>query len=278
MHARHGDNLDLPASGRPTLPRADKSGVESYFEVQARFNRASEDEWVPYSSHRAHVTKLVLGQLSKGDHLAIFGAGNCNDIDLHPLVRRAKKIALVDIDSEASYRGLRRQHLAPTPELEVVVSDLSDSEAPASLGGEFDLVVSSAILTQIFAAILWRGRVTEGSYNDLVLQAREAHVRRIVHCLRPKTGVGIIVTDVVSTQTCGKLWHTRTEREYDLVELLHECLESGDFFTGTNPFGIAQSIERMGGRNIALAPPWLWQQGDDLRLVCAVRFGRPADN
>ncbi|MDB5052338.1 MAG: hypothetical protein JWM44_388 [Bacilli bacterium] len=62
-----------------------------------------------WSYHRQDIKRLIeqsLGKHLPGDEAIIFGAGNCDDLDLPYLANRFKSVTLADIDGEAVHKAL----------------------------------------------------------------------------------------------------------------------------------------------------------------------------
>lgn len=77
-----------------------------------RYNPNAFEEWEEY---RRKLTDIVIGGISKGSTLAIYGAGRCNDIDLNRLADHFSEITLLDCDEAAMQAALARYHLAGEP-------------------------------------------------------------------------------------------------------------------------------------------------------------------
>ncbi|MDB5389789.1 MAG: hypothetical protein JWM11_5435, partial [Planctomycetaceae bacterium] len=79
-------------------------------EEQFRRNQESRTGWELYAGHREHVTFLLTQNNSPlNGRLCVFGAGNCNDLDLHRLRNHFREIHLVDLDADALLAGCQAQ-------------------------------------------------------------------------------------------------------------------------------------------------------------------------
>lgn len=99
-------------------------GVEAYLIKNHRFNNSSEgrrlnntmdkhfiflnkdsgiNKKVLWKSHRDHITMLLekVSGSSERDSVIVFGAGNCDDIDLVKLTELFNRVVLVDIDTDS---------------------------------------------------------------------------------------------------------------------------------------------------------------------------------
>ncbi|WP_212839246.1 class I SAM-dependent methyltransferase [Catellatospora sp. IY07-71] len=233
---------------------------------QRELNEASAGLWEGYAAHRRRVTGLVLRQAA-GDRgrLVVLGAGNCNDLELNELATRFAEIHLVDLDGDALRAAVARQRADPAvvrlhPDTDVV--DLPD--AVSSALGAADVVVSATLLTQLLDTA-----VASGVPPDGLLRLRDHHLRTIAGLLRPG-GAGLLITDVVSSDTCLDLPQVSPDR---LGHLLERSIAAGDFFTGTNPFAIVRQLQadsRYGLRPVGVPSPWRWDVGRRSYLVCCV--------
>jgi hypothetical protein len=97
----------------------------------------------------------------------------------------------------------------------------------------------------------------------------------LVELLEPG-GTGLLVTDVVSSETLPPLGSTPDEA---LPALLAQCLASRNFFSGTNPAPILDCLRRnswFAARIESAEPisPWKWDLGPRWYIVYAIRFRR----
>ena len=90
---------------------------------------------------------------------------------------------------------------------------------------------------------------------ELVLAVRNRHLDLLLESVRPG-GFGILISDFVSTMTAPEL-ATLSDRE--IVEHAKGWLERGNFFTGANPFMVAQHLQNHpSAANVQLLAPWRW--------------------
>jgi hypothetical protein len=238
---------------------------------QRHLNRASERLWVGYTQHRVRVTSLIREHSPDlPGRLVVLGAGNCNDLELPPLADGFAEVHLVDIDAAALAYAISSQNVGTSPAIRlhggVDVTRLGCEPIPGLQLA--DIVVSAGLLTQLINSALHRGR----SHHD-VLALRDAHLKLMASLLRAG-GTGLLITDVVSSDTYPQLRDTPPER---LSALLPRLLDQRNFFTGCNPFAIAR---RLGTDPTFLAAatritqPWRWDIGTRSYLVCALAFRR----
>lgn len=260
-------------------------------DAQARLNLLSADAWDRYEDHRSRITRLVLGAGPReSSRLCVLGAGNVNDLDVRALLPRFAAIHLVDLDGQAIQRGLSAQQVhAPDQLIAIGGLDVSGScewleawrtELPSDEDIEsclaaifpkpmvdldpssYGVVLSATMLTQLIDAVV---TVLPGDHPrllELTLATRDSHLRLIAD-LVADGGAGILVTDLVSSDTCPQLLDIQTE---ELPGLFRDLIAEQNFFTGTNPLAVASllmfdpalagSISRVWFRG-----PWRWRIG-----------------
>jgi hypothetical protein len=277
----------------------------SWSSWQRRLNAGSDAHWTLYSSHRAHVAAVVNAALATRERgrLCVLGAGNCNDLPLAELARRAGEIHLVDVDEEALERGLGRAErrgdaaglgvrvvLCGGVELTGIAARLvdgSESDAsaivegalagpPLTFGQDFDVVVSSCALTQLIALPVHALGEGHPDLTRVVLAVRTGHLRLMARLLRPG-GHAVLITDVVSSDTTPALLDAADET---LPRVLAEAVAGGNFFTGVNPLALRAVMRGdawLAVNAVAdeLVGPWTWRVGPDRTyLVVALPFTR----
>ncbi len=69
-------------------------------------------KYTAWSAHRSSVTGFIRNALSQSPSaksIIVFGAGECNDIDLQYLSTAFERIVLTDVDEQSIFDGLARQ-------------------------------------------------------------------------------------------------------------------------------------------------------------------------
>ena len=93
------------------------------------------DKFSKWAKHRERVSTFIANTQKACDaqSVIVFGAGECNDIDLHSLTEHFKSIVLTDIDEEAIRNGLDRQQCSEEEltKIEVVQMDYTGFEKEA---------------------------------------------------------------------------------------------------------------------------------------------------
>lgn len=280
--------------------------------IQQRRNADSRDRWERFAPHRQRVTAALLDAARLLDapraavvagepasraapRLCVLGAGNCNDLDLSQLVQAFGELHLVDIDGLALQSAAERQNDGTRERLrlhgDVDLSGLAASLArgdgsaeqlmaavestplPSVLDGTFDVVASICTLTQILEVVLKAFEPTESHFVPLVQALRLRHLRQLTSALRPG-GRAVLITDVVSSETCGEL---ATAAEWQLPGLLQQLVATRNFFTGVNPFILWQLLATGGDgrydiRDVRPLSPWTWDLGPRVYAVCGWTF------
>ena len=279
---------------------------------QIAYNRETARNWELYADHRAHVTSLLLKIINAtkatNARVCVLGAGNCNDLELSVLVKHCHKLRLIDFDSEALLRGLASQQLTTSAEdvvdvpggacvafqggvdLTGIALDFScatQKDVPVliqralagpnlDLGGPFDVVASTTLLTQLISLAVKALGSSHPSLTDVVLAVRDGHLRLLARLLRPR-GIALLVTDVVSSDTLPELAVVKPEA---LGGLLDTTLALGNFFTGANPYALVAALRRdsvlcKAATDVSMVGPWRWHVGRRRSyLVVALSFRR----
>jgi hypothetical protein len=267
--------------------------VDFISEEQIRRNRDSRTGWELYTEHRQNVTGLLGQHVPAAKmpqaRLCVFGAGNCNDLDLHRLRNRFHEIHLVDLDGEALLAGCEAQGVdndpnivrhgdvdvtgvmplisqwrpdSPPSEVQVQTA-LLQALQPQSLGFEaqsFDVVASASLLSQLIEAIGLTLGTQHPQYLNLIINVRLRHLRLLLEMTKPG-GMSWLFTELVSSLTCPELLAVT---EDELMPLMVRCVNERNFFTGCNPSVIAQiyqhDLELMPAvQTLSTTPPWLWK-------------------
>lgn len=89
-----------------TMGHRIKNGAQVYNELRTWRKTDAFEEWGAY---RQELTQFLLANCEKGQHLAIMGAGHCNDVDLRKLAEHFSEITLIDFDDAAMTRAGKQQ-------------------------------------------------------------------------------------------------------------------------------------------------------------------------
>jgi hypothetical protein len=267
-------------------------------EYQLAFNRSSQGNWEPFRSHRERLTRLLVGcaPASPG-RLCVLGAGNCNDLDLPPLLAAYRELHLVDLDAAALRFGVERQGVADrrglvlhggvdvTGILEALAAWPPDSVLPteavaawgvvpvrrvgAALPGGFDVAASACLLSQLVSALVHRLGDGHPNFLALLQAVRAGHLRLLCDLLAPG-GCGVLATDVVASTAFPGLADVA---DADWPRVLERLARERNFFHGLNPAVLEARLRAEPGlAGVEVLTPWAWDFGPHAYLVWAARF------
>jgi len=264
-------------------------------DLQRKHNEDTRELWDLMSAHRSRVTRETL-RGATGGRLTVFGAGNCNDLDLPQLLSTFATIHLLDLDAAAIDAGLKRQGVhssegihrhagvdfgglghalsrdaATVSEFSMDLRDgvrqsLADGPPPA------DRVVSACVLSQLIEGVA-TARSRSGDERERAVAVRDEHVDLLLRHTAAG-GSALLVTDLVSSDTAPEL---RTCPDLSLPKLRDELIARHNYFHGTNPYAIEESIarrHRTAVSRVERRPPWRWALGERVYLVVALKIER----
>lgn len=270
-------------------------------QAQIANNVATEENWAAFAGHRARVTALLRAR-APVSRLCVLGAGNCNDLDLDILCASHSEIHLIDLDAASLTKAVARQnprargairihapvdvsgHLEVmarwSPATILAADDIARfAHGPArvakSLPGAFQLTVSNCVLSQLMDGIADTLGTSHPRFSETVNAMRLGHLRLMADITAPG-GEAILVTDVLSSETCPEL---RQACDEDLSDLLTLAVRKGNFFHGMSPAALAATLATDPHLISAFQPPrwvkpWVWNLGFRLYLVHAVSLTR----
>jgi hypothetical protein len=259
--------------------------MNSLVRVQIENNAATAGAWAAFATHRKRVTGLLQAR-SAASRLCVLGAGNCNDLDLGELLASHAEIHLVDVDADALSRGIARQNVdahgsihrhapfdlsgqveamacwsptAPVADADVERCIHCATEVAGGLPGPFQLIASNCILSQLIDAMADAIGASHPRFADLVSAVRLGHLRQTADLTAPG-GAAVVITDVLSSDTCPEL-QAATDR--DLPGLLARAVSARNFFHGTSPAVLAAVLGSDAVLRSSFLPPewirpWVW--------------------
>lgn len=255
--------------------------------------------WELYAGHRARLTATLeaLGARA-GGRLCILGAGRCNDVDLRRLATTFGEIHLVDSDATAvgaamaqvgplgakivrhvpvdlsgfSKRLRKWRSSPPTVESVDVTTATAARSLIGSLGGPYDVVVSTCVLTQMAFHL----REVLGNDHRALAPLRTAllnlHIGTLVGLTAPE-GSCLFVSDLVSSThyPLGTL-----DADADLAAVMRDAVASGKFYSAAHPELVAVVLRNHApGAYIERIEPWLWTaEHERTYLVYAYRVSK----
>ena len=282
----------------------DQPLVHPLLESHRQKNTASRDRWQTFALHRRRVTDHLVeaaGEIVE-PRLLILGAGNCNDLDLPRLRQRFAAIDLVDCDCRSVQEGIARQGLAADSAIQAIgpidlsniaecistwSSDQQISDSDASLALEAasrrallpappsDVVASVCLLSQILDDLGTAVGSTNPRFLSLLQQVRNNHFQLLINQLKPD-GTGLFISDLVSSDSAPQIVSATA---LTLPHLLQQLVEHGNFFTGLNPaviYALLTNDPQLSPQitSTAVSQPWLWDFGQRIYAVYAIRFRR----
>ena len=265
-----------------------------------------------FESHRNRITDLILvaaktATVSNNDSkpaLAILGAGNGNDLDLAALLDSYSSIHLFDFDGDAlnyqrnklsdSILASKKIVFEPAIDLSGIADDLENMSPNPTESSvlalaekarrvelilsdrQFDVVASTCMLTQLLDSAVKAYGDESPHKNYMMIALRDGHLRLMSKMLG-MGAVGILVTDFVSSDTLPEI--AQTENDDTVLELSRRAINDRNFFTGTNPWAIKDSLAKMlvetSSQPWSIESSWRWQIGDSrFYLVTAIKFSK----
>jgi hypothetical protein len=271
-------------------------------EWQLSNNAQSRDRWDSFAEHRKKVSELLRPHVvTNQSRLCILGAGNCQDLDLPSLLAVHGEVHLVDLDADSLAWGVAQQGVVDhpgvhlwggvdvtgmldaiaswSPQTSISSEDLSAcADGPVrrvspSLPTSFDLVASTCLLSQLIRDIIASVGERHPQFLGLIQAIRAGHLRLLAHLLSPG-GTAVLITDIVSSETFPALGSVP---ESSLGALMIQLVRDRNFFHGLNPAVLSSlaTLDPVLRTEVTLqesVPPWRWDFGPRLYLVCAVKF------
>ena len=266
-----------------------------------RRNFETRDARSAMSGHRARVTQLIRESCPDGPaSLCVLGAGNGNDIELSELVRCFERIALVDLDAESlahavsnlgdasasvdlhggvdvtglleTFSGWADRTVSERDAVEAI--EIAQGTSSADIG-EFDVVASTCLLTQLIDSVCMAMPAGHPRFLELLLAVRNRHLGMIAELLNPN-GIGILVSDFVSTKTAPEL---SAMSDSEIPNAAMHWIKNQNFFTGVNPFMLRSHYQTELGTAAMvefrkMTRPWKWDMGMKQFAVCALTVQR----
>ncbi len=281
---------------------------------QSQINSKSRDAWEHFDSHRTRVTDLIVHVASKlpsstkiengRPSLAIFGAGNGNDLNVERLLESFGRIHIFDLDQDALKR-FQALHCQSKLSKEVIqienpidlsgvnteleqypqsatdahvetVANKARTASGVSIDRQFDVVASTCMLSQLLHSVLKSVGDQHPHKNFLMIALRDGHLKLMSRAIRPG-GIGLLVTDFVSSDTLPALQEAKDDET--VLAIARQAIDARNFFTGTLPWAIKDSLATMllesADQPWAIHSPWKWLLGPKRSyLVTAIEFAK----
>lgn len=166
-----------------------------------------------WTEARDHLWGVLDPLVAPGASVAVVGAGNCDDIPLTRLARRASCVDLIDIDATAPRRAVSREPRWLRGRLHVQVEDVTDGaadrvlagavhghdppvEAPRSGtvgGGRYDVVIGDLLYSQLLFPALLDSGVPADSRAEILARHGPRLTEAVVRRLHASAGQGPVV-------------------------------------------------------------------------------------
>ncbi|HEX3849739.1 MAG TPA: hypothetical protein VHW01_02165 [Polyangiaceae bacterium] len=267
-------------------------------------NRRFPDSWAGYAGHRERISAL-LSELPRGTELCVFGAGNCNDLELDQLAAWFSEIHLVDLDGEALERARDRQTAAvrakivlhPDVDFSGVIEHLDDwgerfpertelgrtavnaaQEIVRGLGRSFPATLSSCVLSQLAAPFQRAWITSRANWADLLSVVSAVHLATLAGATRAG-GHGLLVFDTSSSKDTPELAELRGRSREELEAFIEQARAAGTLHLRNSPRELVAQLSAPGLKSLvaetSIGSPWLWQLGADTQLVYSLAFTHP---
>jgi hypothetical protein len=237
--------------------------------------------------------------------IAIFGAGNGTDLDLPRLADAFREIHLVDLDGEALERA--RQDLRAPARQRVILHapvDLSGfmghldawgesfpddatlgATASASaraimagLGRDFDVVLSTGVLSQLIVSFHRAWITSKLNWQRLDAAIIAVHLATLVGSMR-SGGRGVLAFDVLSSKAAPLLSAMVGRGAAELEAAVGAEVAAGNITLQPHPTTLLAQLQFPGMASMVQEPrltaPWSWNVGDAVQLVYGLLFRRP---
>jgi hypothetical protein len=229
-----GNWLIEPGEARPRPSRRTRDALDANVSSNRNAPGATLERWLPAARSLWAVLAPII---PVGGRVAIVGAGNCYDLPLEAIARRAGRVDLIDIDHEAVRGGIARLPEDLRDHIEILIEDITGGAAddivaamrdwhePLGLGvpatplgeGNYDVVVGDLIYGQLLGPGLRRAGVPE----SVLIRALDMHAPGLVsgvvarmHASAPEGRV-VHIHDLIC-------WSAAWEHAHTLEAVLHD--------------------------------------------------------
>lgn len=270
--------------------------IDKVIKDQIEYNLKSFDGWEIYHSHRQKILEIIVSKsICSSDRLCILGAGNCNDLDLNILVNKFREVHLVDLDNQALQNGISRQNLNNCSNLYIhgkidltkslwFLSEFYQKSKPSeddvkkfiqetnlslnlNITEPFEIVVSVCMLTQLINTIIFAIGSNHPWLPEFILKIRNHHLNQLASLIKPN-GWGLLITDIVSSDSCAEIATTPEEK---FPFLVNKLILAQNFFHGVNPYKISSTLSSNPLLfEVRMLHSWGWNFGPRIYAVCAI--------
>jgi hypothetical protein len=280
------------------------SSVRAVLSEQITANRSSAACRAAFAGHRARLTELVVRDAAResGLTLCVLGAGNVNDLELEELATRYRTIHLVDLDAEALAGAVARETpatqarlvchapvdvsgmlphierwagLRVTPEELALHAESVANRLSLQLGGPFDVVLSSCLLTQMQLGVLTVLGEAHPLFEAVRFTLTLSHLRSLSQ-LTTRGGRTLLVSDLTADDIAPEIMSASPE---ELALSLETLVAGGRVFQVAQPELLRQMVNEdpILAAELDLPPPvaaWRWHNGRERTFLVVAFDGR----
>ena len=136
---------------------------------------------------------------------------------------------------------------------------------------QFDVVASTCVLSQLMVPIIDTLGENNPDFLPVIQAVRLGHLRLLAKLVAPG-GIGVLLTDIVSSDTYPLLKDVAAEA---LPGVLASLIRQRNFFHGVNPAVLLSCFQTDSVlvnciESLALEAPWLWNLVGRYYAVCAI--------
>lgn len=282
----------LEGSSKPSKRRAPER-VRGEIEAQRAANRSTATFAALFAEHRRRLTERIASRTPEGSEqrLCLLGAGNCHDVDLERLTRHFARIHLVDLDAAALKLAVVRQpahvqerlvrhapldvggtldkldrwkRLEVTPEELLRHPSATADGVARRVGGPFDVVASTCMLTQLQLAVLTALGDAHPLFRAVTQTLTLTHLKTLGRLTTPG-GRALLATELVSSETSSL---DASASPAQLAERFDQCLAEHDVIAVSHPALLTGTLrdDPELSRDLVVSDErgiWLWQQGPE---------------
>jgi hypothetical protein len=147
----------------------------------------------------------------------------------------------------------------------------ADLSLQLSLGKSFEVVVSICTLTQLIDMVVSALGDNHPYLFDFILKIRNHHLNQMVG-LTSQQGWGLLITDIVSSDSCAEMLDSSDE---DFPDLVNQLIANRNFFHGVNPYMLHSALSsNQLIYDAQILRPWRWNFGSRIYAVCAIEAQR----
>jgi hypothetical protein len=278
----------------------DRPLLEQIRQRQVALNGDNAGNRDSFRSHRERLTRLLCS-VQRAEGLCVLGAGNGDDLDLPLLAREFQELHLVDLDAGALEGAAdrlpettrTRMHLHGGVDLSGLLGSIETwgdghdqligvgtagiaTALAGQLGRTFDVVVSTAVLSQLCVPLYgWLARQAD-EWRALMALVGAIHLQTMAALLRPG-GTGVLIGDVLHGRRAPGATAPPPPDWQALPEAVSQRLSEG-VARLRNPAYLLELLQQPPLpdllEDVRVTDPWLWSVDQADMLAYAIIFRR----